>query len=118
MNVQSQPDSASKSDDRGESFFVLLGFGILLLIRWPFTSLWKKRQFDYDSHYPIPKSDMPYRLLCAFGAFVEVMLVVLPLSRWLDGVYAPIWAIWVAGFTFLVLTGIRIYLYGRNESEG
>lgn len=118
MNNSPQSARATAADD-DLSWFEVLGFGILLVFRWPFTPLWKNRAIDYDNNrYPLPKSDVPYRLLCASGAFVEIMLIVLPLSRWLDTTYAPTWAMWLAGSTFLTLTGIRIYMHGRNEAPG
>ena len=59
-------------DAKDYRFWVeLFGLAILFIARWPFTPLWKKRKFDYDSQNPIPKSEVSYWSLCALGALTD-----------------------------------------------
>ncbi|OGG49484.1 hypothetical protein A2763_04140 [Candidatus Kaiserbacteria bacterium RIFCSPHIGHO2_01_FULL_54_36] len=106
-------------DAKDYRFWVeLFGLAILFIARWPFTPLWKKRKFDYDSPNPIPKSEVSYWSLCALGALTEIILLGMIVTKLLA--LQPIaagWQISIAVAIFTVLTGIRIYLYGRNEAE-
>ena len=125
----SRSDSAKKSGKNAQDlmdWLELLGFGIILLIRWPLTSLWKERVFDYDSPNPLPRSEASYYFLCGLGGLVETVVIATLTAQffhWLFGDVAPVpfpspWAVWVLVGTFVVLTSIRVYMYGRNEADG
>ena len=116
MKSGTKPDT--QDDDGWMELFSLVGRGLLLLIRWPFAPFWKKREFDYDSPNPLPKNEVPYLLLCILGIILEAEMLFMVFGLYFGVLHGPSWTVWVIGGLFAVSTGIRIYMYGRNEAHG